>query len=105
MEVSGQIHAPATFPPVPIGGEAGWAPEPVWTLWRRENFCTAGNRTRAVQPVAIPTELSQPLIIMFKILNFEFIIFNSIVSTLQPSELNGIFNLVKTFFLILSLEN
>jgi hypothetical protein len=31
---------------VPIGEEAGW------TLWRRENSCTAGNRTWAVQPVA-----------------------------------------------------
>jgi hypothetical protein len=41
MEVSGQFHAPATLPPgkeppVTIGYEAGWAPEPVWTLWRRE---------------------------------------------------------------------
>jgi hypothetical protein len=23
--------------PVPIGEEAGWAPEPVWTTWGREN--------------------------------------------------------------------
>jgi hypothetical protein len=57
MEVSCQFHAPAALPPgkeppVPIGYEAGWAPEPVWMLWRRENFWTAGNRTRAVQPVA-----------------------------------------------------
>jgi hypothetical protein len=35
--VSGQRHAPAALlppgkgPPVPIGQEAGWAPEPVWT--------------------------------------------------------------------------
>jgi hypothetical protein len=40
--VSGQLHAPAALPPekeppVPIGYEAGWAPEPVWTTWRREN--------------------------------------------------------------------
>jgi hypothetical protein len=39
--VSGQLHAPAAFapgkePPVPIGYEAGWAPEPVWTLETRE---------------------------------------------------------------------
>jgi hypothetical protein len=57
MEVVGQIHAPAALspekePPVPIGYEAGWASEPVWTLWRRETSCTAGNRTWAVQPVA-----------------------------------------------------
>jgi hypothetical protein len=28
---------PGKEPPVPIGKEAGWAPEPVWTLWRSEN--------------------------------------------------------------------
>jgi hypothetical protein len=38
MEVSGQLHAPATLllgkePLVPVGYEAGWAPEPVWTRW------------------------------------------------------------------------
>jgi hypothetical protein len=37
MGVSGQRHAPAVLLPpgkralVPIGQEAGWAPEPVWT--------------------------------------------------------------------------
>jgi hypothetical protein len=40
MEVSGQVHAPAALPkrkelPVPIGYEAGWAPEPVW---KRKNL-------------------------------------------------------------------
>jgi hypothetical protein len=29
MEVSGQLHAPDTLP---AGKEAGWAPEPVWTM-------------------------------------------------------------------------
>jgi hypothetical protein len=43
---------PGKEPQVPIGYEVRWAPEPVWTLWRREKSCTAGNRTRAVQPVA-----------------------------------------------------
>jgi hypothetical protein len=42
MEVSCQIHAAAALPPaevpqVPIGWEAGWAPEQAWTTWRREN--------------------------------------------------------------------
>jgi hypothetical protein len=38
MEVSFQLHAPAALlagkePLVPIGEEAAWAPEPVWTQW------------------------------------------------------------------------
>jgi hypothetical protein len=45
MEMSGQLHAPSALPPGkealgPIGQEAGLAPEPVWTLWRREKFCS-----------------------------------------------------------------
>jgi hypothetical protein len=40
--VSGQLHVPAALspgkkPPVPIGKEAGWSPEPVWMTWRRGN--------------------------------------------------------------------
>jgi len=30
MEMSGQLHTAS--PNVPIGQEAGWFPEPVWTL-------------------------------------------------------------------------
>jgi hypothetical protein len=41
MEVSGQLHVLTVLlsgkePPISIVEEAGWAPEPVWTLWRRE---------------------------------------------------------------------
>jgi hypothetical protein len=41
MVVSEQLHALVTFPLekeplVPIGKEAGWAPEPIWTLQSRE---------------------------------------------------------------------
>jgi hypothetical protein len=64
----------------------------VWKLWRRGKSCNAGNRTRAVQPVAIPTELS----LSYSIWNLFFL--NGIVFTsfcLRPSELNGIFNFVK----------
>jgi hypothetical protein len=58
MEVSAQLYAPADLTPgkeptVPIEYEAGWAPEPLWTLWSREkSLATAENRTQSVQPVA-----------------------------------------------------
>jgi hypothetical protein len=57
--MSGQFHIRVVFPPrkeapLPIEGSR-WAPEPIWVLRRREKFCGAGIRTRAVQPVAIPT--------------------------------------------------
>jgi hypothetical protein len=40
--VSGQLHAPDAVlpkkePPVTIGQGVGWTPEPIWTVWRREN--------------------------------------------------------------------
>jgi hypothetical protein len=57
--VSGQIHAPAALPPgkeppVPIGYEVGWTPEPVYTTWRSENSCPhrdSNSDPSAVQPV------------------------------------------------------
>jgi hypothetical protein len=47
MEVSGHLHALADLLPwkelpVPIE-ETGWAPQPVWTLWRREKSLSLGN--------------------------------------------------------------
>jgi hypothetical protein len=46
LEVSGQLHAPAALPPGKsprypfyrrLGGRT---PEPIWTIWRSENFFT-----------------------------------------------------------------
>jgi len=60
MEMSGQPHALATLslgkkPPVLIGQEPGWAPEPVLDMVakRKSPFPEpAGNWTPVVQPVA-----------------------------------------------------
>jgi hypothetical protein len=56
MGVSGQRHAPATLyprgknPRVPIGYEAGWAPEPVWTQGLEEKpSAPVGDRTSIAQ--------------------------------------------------------
>jgi hypothetical protein len=52
MDVNDQLHASAALPPGPIVQEAGWAPEQVWTLWRREeSLAASGNRTPTVQPI------------------------------------------------------
>jgi hypothetical protein len=43
---------PGKGSPVPIGQEAGWAPEPVWTQWLEEkSSASVGDRTSIVQPV------------------------------------------------------
>jgi hypothetical protein len=65
--VSDQRHAPAALyspgkgPPVPIGQEAGWAPEMVWTQrLEGKTFAPAGDRIPVVQFVVIHyTELPQ----------------------------------------------
>jgi hypothetical protein len=50
MEVSGQLDA---LTPVPIGQEAGWAPESVWALWSKQKpLALDGDLIPAVQPVA-----------------------------------------------------
>jgi hypothetical protein len=46
--------APGKGPPVPIGQETGWAPEPVWMTWR-ENSCPyrdSNSDSSVVRPVA-----------------------------------------------------
>jgi hypothetical protein len=54
---SGHLDAVAALPPgkepmAPIECEAGWAPKPVWTLWRRKQPLAAGkNRTPVVRLV------------------------------------------------------
>jgi hypothetical protein len=51
-------YAPAERALVPTAQEGACASEAVWTLWRGEkSLSSAGNRTPAVQPIAIPSEL------------------------------------------------
>jgi hypothetical protein len=60
MEVNVHFHVPAALPPgkgppVPIGQEAGRAPEPVWTTWRREYswpYRDWNSDPSVIQPVA-----------------------------------------------------
>jgi hypothetical protein len=33
-----RLFTPGEKPPVPIGQEAGWSPQPVWTRWRRKKI-------------------------------------------------------------------
>jgi hypothetical protein len=59
MEVSGQLHASTALPPgreplVPIGKEAGWAPELVWAQWRWDS----NPRSSSLSPSAIPLSYS-----------------------------------------------
>jgi hypothetical protein len=56
MEVSGRLHALAALPrrevaALPLEEEAGWTPEPIWTMWRK-NLALPRIRNPTVQPVA-----------------------------------------------------
>jgi len=59
--VSGQLHAPTALLPgkvllLPIGWEAGWAPDPVWAQQRADKIpAPTGKRTPFVQPVSQAT--------------------------------------------------
>jgi hypothetical protein len=84
MEVCGQLHdgvalSPRKEPPIPTEQEAGWVPEPAWNLWKRKTCCPyqdSNLNSWAIQPAAIPTELSQLLImnlVFFSSLRAQFI--------------------------------
>jgi hypothetical protein len=89
MEVTVQFDAPVALPPVkelpvPFDKEAWWASEPVWTIWRREKSYYVGNRTRTVQPIALPAELS---LFIFRIIK------NSEIKKLKRCKFSKIFRI------------
>jgi hypothetical protein len=57
LKMSSQLHASAALPsrkelPVPIGYEAGWTPEPVWTTWKTSwPYRDSNSEHSVVQPV------------------------------------------------------
>jgi len=53
METSGQLYASAVLFAVLPEQEAGWAPEPVCTWWRREKSLTLLKRTNPVVQPAV----------------------------------------------------
>jgi hypothetical protein len=71
--VSGQLHAlaalpPREEPPVRIGEEAVWVPEPVWTMWRREYpwlYRDSNSDRSLVQPVFRIYGVCQVLIMLY----------------------------------------
>lgn len=82
VEHNCQVHAPvALFPwkvcPVPIGWEAGWVTEPIWTLCRRENLFASTNKNDF-------HEESQPHYIRENIFSFEPLHWNTEAEKLSP---------------------
>jgi hypothetical protein len=53
------LYPPGKEPPAPIGQGSGLAPEPVWMLWKREKSLSCREPNPALQPIAIPSELSR----------------------------------------------
>jgi len=51
--VSGQFHAPVDLSPIRIGQEVRWAPDLIWTQWRRE-------RNHMTAPLATEPQSSTP---------------------------------------------
>jgi hypothetical protein len=68
MEEGRHLYEPAALypgkgPPITIGKEAGWSPQPAWTRWRREKIPAPDEEPNPGRPfrslVTIQTELSR----------------------------------------------
>jgi hypothetical protein len=116
MEVSGQLHSLAALLPgketlVPIGWEAGWASEPVWTRWWREKF-PASARTRtpdhpgrgpALYHWAIPAPIASTVDVSTRLFGFwptillqkEFVMQNTLVLFVAWSNLEWLIVILK----------
>jgi hypothetical protein len=63
----GRAFTPGEGTPVPIGQEAGWAPQPVWTQRIEEkSFAPAGDRTPIARSMTILIELDMKVFQIFK---------------------------------------
>jgi len=68
MKVSGQLYSTDSLssgkePSIPIGYEAGWALQPVWTRWRREKNPCPYRESVAGRPArSLVTILAEPLV-------------------------------------------
>jgi hypothetical protein len=62
MEVSGQLDFPAPLSPKPLGQEAGWAPEPVWTRGGNGIPELGGSSSSAEKPRDCQTDIKRKLL-------------------------------------------
>jgi hypothetical protein len=74
MELNGQLHAPAYLPPGKVPPARDWVgPRVGLDVLEKEESCTAGNQTRAVQPVTILTAIKHPFILVLFYFTFTFL--------------------------------
>jgi hypothetical protein len=90
--VSGQLHAPAALlrgkePPVPIC----WAPQPVWTTWRRENFWPLPGLE--LRPLGLPARSQSLYRLRYRIVPIRIVgttkSYNSITRVEHKGEMSG----------------
>jgi len=53
MELRGQLHPPAAFPPVRTEEEGEWVPEPVWKLQRGNKSLALAGYPTTIPPLSI----------------------------------------------------